>query len=111
MVLHIHNLLREEYHNDKNIQSQFHKLINFNENQGYLELKDTKNSVKSSFLLSFSRALKLPLKLLVAWLGKNKYSLKKVKKKDYEPKFKKNERRIESLFKEKKPSKSKQKNK
>jgi hypothetical protein len=55
--------------------------------------------VKSNFLLSFFRALKLPLKLLVCWLGKSRYRLKKVSKKDYEPKFKKNERRIETLFK------------
>ena len=66
--------------------------------------------MKSNIFLSFLRALKLPLKLLVAWLGKGRYRFK-VKKKDYEPKFKKNERRMESLFKEKKPRKSKQKNK
>ena len=65
--------------------------------------------MKSSFLLSFLRALKLPLKLLVAWLGKGRYRFKKVSKKDYEPKFKKNEQRIESLFKEKKQRKTNKK--
>ena len=57
--------------------------------------------MKSSFLLSLWQALKLPLKLLAGWLGKNKYSLKKAKKVNYEPKFKKNERRIESWNKKK----------
>ena len=55
--------------------------------------------MRSNFLLSFLRALKLPLKLLAGFLRKNKYQ--KIIKKDYEPKFRKNEKRIESLFSKK----------
>jgi len=62
--------------------------------------------VKSNFLLSFIRALRLPLKLLVGFLRKSKYQ--KVIKKDYEPKFRKNEKSIESLFKGKSSRKNKQ---
>jgi len=57
--------------------------------------------VKSNFLLSFIRTLKLPLKLLAGFLKKNKYQ--KIPKKDHEPKFRKNEKSIESLFKGKRP--------
>ena len=64
--------------------------------------------MRSNFLLSFIRVLKLPLKLLAGFLGKNKYQ--KTTKKDHEPKFRKNEKCIESLFKGKRPSKNKQKN-
>lgn len=64
--------------------------------------------MRSNFLLSFIRALKLPLKLLAGFLRKSKYQ--KVKKKDYEPKFRKNEKSIESLFKGKRSRKIKQKN-
>jgi hypothetical protein len=64
--------------------------------------------VRSNFLLSFIRALKLPLKLLAGFLRKSKYQ--KIPKKNYEPKFKKNEKSIESLFKGKRSSKNKPKN-
>jgi len=59
--------------------------------------------VRSNFLLSFIRALKLPLKLLAGFLKKSKYQ--KITKKTYEPKFRKNEKSIESLFKGKSSSK------
>jgi len=49
---------------------------------------------KSNFFLSFLKALKLPLKLLVGCLGKSKNRAKF--KREYEPKFRKNEQRIES---------------
>jgi len=61
--------------------------------------------VRSNFLLSFIRVLKLPLKLLTGFLRKNKYQ--KIPKKVYEPKFRKNEKSIESLFKGKSSRKSK----
>ena len=64
--------------------------------------------MRSNFLLSFIRALKLPLKLLTGFFKKTKY--RKIPKKDYEPKFKKNEKSIESLFKGKRSRKDKQKN-
>ena len=51
--------------------------------------------MRSNFLLSFIRALKLPLKLLAGFLRKNKYQ--EIIKKAYEPKFRKNEKRIKSL--------------
>jgi len=63
--------------------------------------------VRSNFLLSFLRALKLPLKLLAGFLKKSKYQ--KTTKKAHEPKFRKNEKSIESLFKGKSSSKNKQK--